>query len=1178
MTVKFSGVSFMSSKPVTGSLAAVAGTNFLSAFNPVFYCTLVALYINMYHPFFSRQALNVLFVSAVYTAPLLVTGVLSHYLNTRFSSRNVIVFGKALEILFAAFGAAAFWIPGDLCVGFMLAAAALMGGEYSVYRPALKNFTAKHNSVHELSRAGAAVESTTFGGIVAGTVTAVLFFNLSELCHERPGFGALLTILTAIYALLLSRRLHVNLPAKRMVRFSELPRRWLDTLRLQPRYRELVLTGVSECYIFGSVILMSALSTQYIDVYFASGSATTDPHLYSILGSTVVGAAIGCIWGAWRSRKTVEIGLVPPAALAMTVTALLVSSLPEHSDVYIESGLLALLLFVFGFFAGSMLIPVQAYQARFVKKELRPAFFSWFYFPFGLAILLAIGIAFLMCLYNIPLFDVTLGFAVFTVAVAAVTFFFMPQFLLRMLMRALLATLYRLRIFHIENMPQDGPALLVANRASFVDMLFISACTARPVRFMMHESYFRYPLLSTLYKLAGFIEVPSNKPKRLRKLFAKTRKLLRKGELICVFPEGDITRNGVMSSFRGGMSEMLPAKLNVPVIPVYIGMTWGSIFSCYNGKFKLRWPNELPHPASVTIGKPIPPNTSGYGIRVAISELGAETELIPGATERPFHSQFTFIMKQHPFRKHLREFSGGKFRAPGNFRLLLRAVLISRHLRSLCAEDENNVGIMLPNSLDLCTSFVAVQLADRTPAVLNYTAQSRAVDAAIERADARHIVTTRNFIEKQKLAERPGMIFLDELDSSVLTPWRRFSWFLAAIFLDPEELMKLLAPKTWNDVEQVAVILFSSGSTGVPKGVMLTHHNINADVTSITKVIGWSRSDRIAGNLPLFHSFGMTVSFWMPVITGAETTMLANPLDTAAMGEIMLKRRTTLLVTTPGFLQFYMRRCPKESFTSLRLTITGAEKLRDDIASRFRALTGLTIAEGYGCTELSPVVSINLANSRMELGAQVAELGSIGPPLPGVCVKIVDPDTFELLPENTDGLMIVKGATVMKGYLGDPEKTAEVMHDGKWYITGDIARMNRNGFITITGRLSRFSKIAGEMVPHELVEREINNLLRPEDRLFAVCGGSDTRKGERLLVFYTDPERMDPEYVVRELNKLPIPKLWIPKADSFVRLPSLPVLGSGKLDLAKLAEMAQNFCTTGDPLTPPETPDDDAQG
>ena len=1167
----------MSSKPGSGSLA-VAATNFLTAFNPAFFCTLAALYINLHSPICHRQALNVLFVAAVYTAPLLVTGVLAHYLNTRFATRNVIVFCKAIEILLTAFGTVAFVIPGASRVSFLLAAAAMLGAEYSIYRPAIKMYIAENYGVQRLSRAGAAVESTIFAGIVLGTVTAALVFRVSELCHERPWIGAALTVLVAVYSLLSSRRIGVNLPAKKLVHFSELPRRWLDSLRLQPRYRELVLTGMSECYIFGSVILMSALSMQYIDVNFGSGGATSELHLYSILCSTAIGAAVGCVWGAWRSHKTIEIGLIPPATLAMTATALLVTALPYYSDVYIESGLLALLLFIFGFFAGSMLIPVQAYQERFVKKELRPAFFSWFYFPFGLAILLAIGIAFLMCHFNIPLFQVTLGFAVLTAILAAVTFFFMPQFLWRTGIRLLTATLYRLRIYRIENLPQHGPALLVANRASFVDMLFISACTPRPVRFMMHESYYRFPLLHPFYKTGGVLEVPAGKPKKLRQLFARTRRLLRKGELICLFPEGDITRNGVMSSFRAGMREMLPVGMDVPVIPIYIGMTWGSIFSCYNGKFKLRWPNELPHPASVTVGKPIPPETTGYGIRVAISELGADTELIPSATERPFHSQFAFIMKHHPFRKHLREYSGGKLRSPGNFTLLMRSVLLSRHLRSLCDGDEEYVGIMLPNSLDLCTSLVAVQMADRVPAVLNYTAQRRAADSAIERANVRHIVTRRDFIEKLKFPERPGMIFLDELDSAALTPWRRFAWLMAVLFLNSEELMKLLAPVTWNDVEKTAVVLFSSGSTGIPKGVMLSHHNINADVTSITKVIGWSRNDRIAGNLPLFHSFGMTVSFWMPVITGAETTMLANPLDTAAMGEIMLKRKTTLLVTTPGFLQFYMRRCPKEAFSSLRLTITGAEKLRDDIAERFRNLTGLTIAEGYGCTELSPVVSINLANSRMELGAQGAELGSIGPPLPGICVKIVNPDTFELLPENTDGLMIVRGATVMKGYLGDPEKTAEVMRDGKWYVTGDIARMNRNGFITITGRMSRFSKIAGEMVPHELVEREITNLLRPEDRLFAVCGGSDTRKGERLLVFYTDPERLDPHEVVQALNKLPIPKLWIPKEDSFVLLPELPILGSGKLDLAKLAEMAQNFCTTGDPLTPPKPHEDDAQG
>ena len=214
------------------NIVAVAGTNFLSACNPVFFCTLAALWINLHYPFFERQVLNVIFVSAVYTSPLLVTGFFAHYLNTRFSTRNVIVFSKAAEIVLALLGALTFWIPGRSCVGFMLAAAALLGAEYSIYRPALKIYTAGKSSRLELSRNGAAVEAATFAGIVIGTVTAVLVFNLSELCHSRPGTGALLSVLIAMYSLMLASRLEVDLPANSRVRFAELPRRWIDTLRL----------------------------------------------------------------------------------------------------------------------------------------------------------------------------------------------------------------------------------------------------------------------------------------------------------------------------------------------------------------------------------------------------------------------------------------------------------------------------------------------------------------------------------------------------------------------------------------------------------------------------------------------------------------------------------------------------------------------------------------------------------------------------------------------------------------------------------------------------------------------------------------------------------------------------------------------------------------------------------
>jgi acyl-[acyl-carrier-protein]-phospholipid O-acyltransferase/long-chain-fatty-acid--[acyl-carrier-protein] ligase len=266
----------------------------------------------------------------------------------------------------------------------------------------------------------------------------------------------------------------------------------------------------------------------------------------------------------------------------------------------------------------------------------------------------------------------------------------------------------------------------------------------------------------------------------------------------------------------------------------------------------------------------------------------------------------------------------------------------------------------------------------------------------------------------------------------------------------------------------------------------------------------------------------------------------------------------TVLSATPGFLQLYMRRCVPEDFKNIRMVITGAEKLRDDVAEKFRDMTGIVITEAYGCTELSPVVSINLAASVNEMGSHVVEPGSIGPPLIGVCAKVVDPSTFELQGENADGLLIVKGAIVMKGYLNEPEKTKEVIRDG-WYITGDIARMSRRGFITITGRLSRFSKIAGEMVPHELVEREINNILCPEDRLLAVCGAADKTKGEKLIVFYTDRERLAPEQVVKRLRERGIPNLWIPRAENFIFTPSLPTLGNGKLDLASLQQKALEY-------------------
>ncbi|MDD3886033.1 MAG: MFS transporter [Victivallaceae bacterium] len=1134
--------------------AAVASLNLISSFNPVFFCTVAALLIYRDMPIFERQALNVLLVAALYTTPFLLTGALAQYLNTRFSVRNVVLFTKAAEVVVALAGVICLMSPDSgIDAVVLLAASVGFGFIYSIYRPALKIYTAATTPAEKLPLICAVTESATFFGIVAGVVLAVVSVTVNPVNWLD---GLLIAALAAL-SIEFAARLEPVKQFKRDLRAADLPRQWYRHLQEQPRYRELVLTGIGESYVFTSIIFISSMAIQYITLHCSNG-ANDSIYLYSIMGSPAIGAALGCLAGGGLSRRGVEIGLVPPVTLGMMASALLIGVLPLYSDVFIESGLLAILLFAYGFFAGVGLVPMQAYQKRFLKPELAPAFFSWFYMPLGIGILLTIAVSFLMYVGNATIFVASFSLALLTLLLASVTFFFMPQFLLRMLMMLLVRTLYRLRIFNAERIPENGGALLVANRASFVDMLFISACTPRPIRFMMLESYFNMPILHPLFKSVGFLEVPSNKPKSLMAMLEKTRQLLRQGELVCVFPEDDITRNGTMSSFRDDMSAVLPEEGNIPVIPVRIGMTWGSIFSCYYGKFKLRWPTEVPHPATVTVGNPVSPKTTAYEIRIILSELAAETELIPGPEEKPFHTQFASLAKKHPFRRNLWQFDGENWQKATNLSVLTRAVLMSRYVRRICGEDEEYVGIMLPNTINTVALFLGILMADRRPAVMNFTAGATANRHAVEIAGIRHVVTSRAFIERLHIEPTPEMVFLEDAAGFMCRPGVKWLWLVTTLLLPGVELIKLLSPVSWRDVNQVAVLVFSSGSTGVPKGIMLTHHNVNADVSAVSTMIAWKREDRVLGNLPLFHSFGLTVCMWLPLVTGAGVVMMPNALDGVAGCRAIREGRVTLMATTPGFLLIYMRRGQADDFKSLRLTITGAERLRDDVADRYRNMTHMAITEGYGCTELSPVVSINVAKSSNELGIEVGGRGSIGAPLPGVCAKIVDPSTFELMPENTDGLMIVKGAIVMRGYINQPEKTAEVIRDG-WYITGDIANMDRNGFITITGRLSRFSKIAGEMVPHELVEREINNILQPEDRLVAVCGATDARRGEKLLVFYTDRGRLAPDSLILRLRERGIPNLWIPKAENFIFVETLPMLGSGKLDLAALSKLAESY-------------------
>jgi len=397
------------------------------------------------------------------------------------------------------------------------------------------------------------------------------------------------------------------------------------------------------------------------------------------------------------------------------------------------------------------------------------------------------------------------------------------------------------------------------------------------------------------------------------------------------------------------------------------------------------------------------------------------------------------------------------------------------------------------------------------------------------------------------------MIFVEDLMKSITGPQKTLH--LLTSLLLPQWVIRRIYFGRKNEVPgDTATVIFSSGSTGEPKGVVLSHGNLASNTYAIYDIVELKNGDGVVGILPFFHSFGFTGTLWLPLLAGIKVMYHANPLDASTIGKLVEKHKGTLLMATPTFLSAYTRRCTKEQFASLKHVIVGAEKLKGQVADAFKEKFGIEPLEGYGATELSPVAALNIPDYREHGISQIGQKrGRIGRPLPGVAVKIVDPDTGEELDNGQEGLLLIKGPNVMSGYLNQPEKTAEVIQNG-WYRTGDIANMDDDGFVTITDRLSRFSKIGGEMVPHIKIEEALQEAAGITERVFVVTSVPDEKKGEKIIVFYTGDQ--SPEDLVKALTGKNLPSLWIPKSDQFIRIEEIPLLGSGKLDLKAMKQKA----------------------
>ncbi len=491
------------------------------------------------------------------------------------------------------------------------------------------------------------------------------------------------------------------------------------------------------------------------------------------------------------------------------------------------------------------------------------------------------------------------------------------------------------------------------------------------------------------------------------------------------------------------------------------------------------------------------------------------------------------------------------------YNLLLRTLILRRLLnRQVLKADEKFVGVLLPPTVPGALTNFALSLSGRVAVNLNYTVSNAIINNCIEQVGIRNILTSRKVMEKFNIQPSANLVYIEDL-REFATVWDKLVCSIAAKWLPLPMVARQLGLDKLKS-EDLLTVIFTSGSTGNPKGVPLSMMNVASNVQGFDQVIRVLDTDNFLGVLPYFHSFGFTVCLWGAMTLPSSGCYHFNPTDARQIGKMAQANKSTVVLATPTFLRTYLRRVEPEQFKSVEIVVVGAEKMPIALADAFEEKFGIRPIEGYGTTELSPVAAVNLPESRAVTPDKKAGLreGSVGKPLPGVSARVVSLENGSVLETNEPGMIQVSGPNVMTGYLKQPELTVKVLRDG-WYETGDLGYIDDDGFVFITGRQSRFSKIGGEMVPHIQIEEAIIEIVgESEDVLnVGVASVPDEKKGERIIVLHTKLNKT-PSEIVKGLSAKGFPNLFLPSEDSFFQVDSIPLLGTGKLDLRGLQQLA----------------------
>jgi acyl-[acyl-carrier-protein]-phospholipid O-acyltransferase / long-chain-fatty-acid--[acyl-carrier-protein] ligase len=1037
----------------------------------------------------------------------------------------------------------------------------LLAMQSAFYSPAKYGYIKELVGKDKLTVANGVVQATTTIAILSGIFVYSILF---EQCLSGVDYASKSDVLKAIaplgWFLILNALIELGtsymLPQKQAVdesmsfdieqyKSGSYLRNNLNTVLKH----EIILLSIIGLSIFWGIsqVMIAAFPVYAEETMLMSNTAV----IQGMMACAGIGIMIGSLIAGRISKNHIETGMIPIGSFGVAATLMILPSL--------ESTTLLILNFIaLGMFGGLFIIPLNALIQFHAGEHKLGRVLAANNLIQNVVMLSFLGLTVVFAYFGIGSTGLFAILSIVAVGGALFTIYKLPQSMMRFIVSFVIGRKYSLEVLGLKHMPESGGVLLLGNHISWIDWAIVQMASPRPVRFVMERSIYERWYLKRFLDFFGVVPISRGSSKTA---LSSITQLLNEGEVVCLFPEGTISRSGQLAEFQRGY-EKAAAEASGIILPFYLRGLWGSWFSRSSDKLKSIRGNGVKRDIIVSFGAPLPIDTSVENLKKHIFELSVDSWERYTQTLGSLPHEWLATVKRMASEPAVVDTLGD----PLSFNKFAAVTICFARLFQKNSP-EQNIGLLLPTTSAGVIANMATLLCGKTVVNLNFSASIDTLKAATKKAGLNSIYTSRKFLQKlekkgielDSVFEGINIYYMEDLKTQI-NPTRVIVNLLCIRIL-PAWILKRLFSKPVS-LDDTAAILFSSGSEGEPKGVMLTHRNIMANLKQISDVLNTEDSDVIMATLPLFHAFGLTVTTFMPLIEGIPIVCHPDPTDAVNIAKAITKYRATIFCGTSTFLRLYIKnnRVHPLMLASLRIVVAGAEKLSPDVREAFKLKFNKDIYEGYGATETTPVASVNIPDQldsnhwRVQLGSK---LGTVGMPLPGTSFRIVDPDSLQELPVNEDGLILIGGSQVMLGYLDDKAKTDEVivmLDDKRWYKTGDKGHLDENGFLTIVDRYSRFAKVGGEMISLTSVEEKIRHVLgKPELELVAM-NVPDKNKGEKIVLLLAEETSID------ELRKSLLDDntspLMIPS--EIVIDPNIPILGSGKTDFKAARKLILN--------------------